>query len=480
MAIILRWICEKCNKRWIYPVEKCVYCKGPIVKQKGTKLKVIGVTKVNIPSPMHPIIPYNVVLLEDEHGNRMPKKTMESYKIGDKFSDEPAKTDDAVSIIKVKYDIYEAVNESIALLNGFELDSKDKVLVKISCVTAAYPYQAVNTSPEFLDALLKVVYDFGVKKENIIVAEQALLGSDGKDAASKSGIMEVCKKHNVEFVDIAKAGFEEIESEGFKFKIYKEAMHRKLINAPIMKTNFQLGISGACENISRLCDGETQRRMYSEGIDAILPKLVKSLKILTVADATNGMMGQGPLAAGEPAFLNLVLASKNPQNLDAAFCEMGMLEIPLHLGIENSKDIEVVGNSIDSLKFSIKAANPHESVHPDISLIDGKACPFCLNMVNNLTSKLMGTRGDKITVVMGPQIDYENLKNCSRMVIIGGCAIDSLNGKIESSAKIPESMDFVEQIVLLQKILTTKGAARITPVDKVKSKMKNLFSKVIK
>src|SRR3989344_6017356 len=109
MAMILRWVCEKCNKRWIYPVEKCVYCKGPIVKQIGKQIKVTGITKVNIPSPMHPIIPYNIVLL-----------------------------------------------------HNFTLDEKDKILVKQSCITAAYPYQAVNTSPEFLDAVLKVLYDFGI------------------------------------------------------------------------------------------------------------------------------------------------------------------------------------------------------------------------------------------------------------------------------------------------------------------------------
>ena len=62
--MITRWICEKDNKKWLYPVEKCIYCKGPITKQKGTKIKVIGITQVNIPSPMHPLIPYNIMLLE--------------------------------------------------------------------------------------------------------------------------------------------------------------------------------------------------------------------------------------------------------------------------------------------------------------------------------------------------------------------------------------------------------------------------------
>ena len=97
--MIVRWICEKCNKKWIYPIEKCVYCKSPITKQKGIKIKVVGITKVNIPSPMHPIIPYNIILLQDEHGNRLPKKTMRDYKIGEDYAEQKAKSENSVSII---------------------------------------------------------------------------------------------------------------------------------------------------------------------------------------------------------------------------------------------------------------------------------------------------------------------------------------------------------------------------------------------
>ena len=126
--MIIRWICEKCNKKWIYPVEKCVYCKGSISKQKGSNIKVAGMTKVSIPSPMHPIIPYNILLLQDEHGNRMPKKTMKDYKIGDDYIEQKARTDDAVSVVKVKYDIYEAIKEALGLLTALILKMETRCL----------------------------------------------------------------------------------------------------------------------------------------------------------------------------------------------------------------------------------------------------------------------------------------------------------------------------------------------------------------
>ncbi|MBI2656233.1 DUF362 domain-containing protein [Candidatus Woesearchaeota archaeon] len=459
--MIIRWVCEKCNKKWIYPIEKCVYCKGDIKKQKGTKIKVVGITKVFIPSPMHPVVPYNILLLQDEFGNRLPRKTMKEHKIGDVYTEQKAKTKDAVCVVKVKYDVYEAIKEAIEILNGMELNPDDKVLVKPSIIAAAYPYQAVNTNPDFLNALLMVLFELGIKKENVIVAEQALIGSDATDAASKAGILEICKKHDVEFADISKGSFEEIESDGYKFMVYKEALSRKIINAPIMKTNFQLGISGAVENLSRLVDEKTQREMYFDGVENTLPKLLKAIpNVITIADATNGIQGQGPLALGEPAFLNLILSSRNGALLDTVFCEITMLQIPLYVksGSLGMKSIEVVGNDIDSLKYPVKASVPNETPHPDIKVIDGKACPACLNLMYYLTSKLVGLRGQEINLVIGSVI-AENV--------------------IESMAKIGENLDEIEQLVLLKKLLTTEGMPRITPIDKVKSKMRKLLSKVI-
>ena len=481
--MIVRWICEKCSKKWIYPIEKCLYCKGDITKQKGTNIKVAGITKVSIPSPMHPIIPYNILLLEDEFGNRIPRKTMRDYKIGDAYIEQKAKTKDAVAAIKVKYDIYEAIKESMELLS-VELNQDDRILIKPSIITSAYPYQAVNTNPAFLDALIMVLADYGISNENIIVAEQALIGSDVMDAASKAGILEICKKHSVKFEDISKGPFEEIESDGFTFKVFKEALKRKIINAPIMKTNFQIGISGALENLSRLSDEKTQREMYFNDIDKTLPKLAKAIDVFTIADATNGMQAQGPLALGEPAFLNLIFASHNAGFLDAVFCESTMLPIPNH--VANScefdiKKVEIVGNELDALKYPIKQPVAHETPHTDIKVIDGKACPACLNIMYNLTSRLVGLRGNEINLVIGSELTEEMLKGKDRLVLLGGCAEKKTGDMgIKSIAKIDENLAFVEQLALLQKLLTTQGNPKITPIDKVKSKMRKLLSKVIR
>ena len=43
--------------------------QGKIEKEVNKEFKVVGVSKVSIPSPFHPIIPYYVLMLEDKNGN---------------------------------------------------------------------------------------------------------------------------------------------------------------------------------------------------------------------------------------------------------------------------------------------------------------------------------------------------------------------------------------------------------------------------
>ena len=135
-----------------------------------------------------------------------------------------------------------------------------------------------------------------------------------------------------------------------------------------MKTSLQSGISGAIENLLRLADQKTQAGIFEDGFDMAMPMLAKAIyensEMLAIGDATIGMQGQSPTALGEPAFLNLIFASKNPVNLDTAFCCITMLEIPRHIiesaaiGIGKSKiqEIEIVGNELDALRCPIKKA----------------------------------------------------------------------------------------------------------------------------
>ena len=484
--MIIRWVCEKDSKKWMYPIQKCVYCKGPIKKQISRKAKVIGITKVNIPSPMHPIIPYNVILLEDEHGNRMPKKTMKDYKIGDEYRIEKAKDDGAVIAAKIKYDVYEALKSSLELLNSFDIGENDRVLIKPSIIEPAYGYTAVNTNPKILDALITFLREKNIN--DIIVAEQAMVGNDTLDSAKKSGILEVCEKHNIGFVDLEKAEYAEKEADGFKFRIARDFIERKVINLPVMKTNSQIGVSGAVENMIRCAHKDTQKIMFDRDIEKTLPKLLKVLpNFLSIGDATIGMQGQGPTSLGEPAFLNMLFASKDPVALDTIFVEMGLLENPdylkecgsLGVGNNNSKTIEVVGEELEAIKFGLKPAKKNESAHPKIKLIDGKSDPYIFNSAIKSTDKLVGLSGQEINLAIGSQLTKDMVADKNRLVAYGNGAIEKIKELgITPIAEIPEDIDDLEKLMLLKSILENPEKEGITFADKIKSKIFRIGAKI--
>ena len=173
MTKTIRWVCEKCDKKWIHPVDKCLYCNGKIKKKIGTKLKVIGITKVYAPCPPHPVVPYNILMLEDENRNRMPKKTIKDYELGDVYEDKADSSDNAFSVVKIKYDFYEAVKEALELIGDVEVNETTKILIKPNLSIPGYAYIGICTSPRVIDALIGYLLDKGAKKESITIAEQS-------------------------------------------------------------------------------------------------------------------------------------------------------------------------------------------------------------------------------------------------------------------------------------------------------------------
>ena len=485
--MITRWVCEKDKKKWIYPIEKCIYCKGPVEKIVSREAKVIGITKVNVPSLAHHIVPYNVILLEDEHGNRMPKKTMKEYRIGDTYRIEKAKSKNAVLIMKVKYDVKESVKEAIELI-GFHIDKDDKILIKPSIIEPAHAYQAVNTNPKLLDALLEVLKEKGVS--DIIVAEQSWPGNDTISSAEKAGIAEICRKHGCGFLDLRKDEYSEKEAEGMVFSIAKQVFGRKVINVPTLKTNSQIIISGAMENMIRVADDKTQEMMHSNDIEKTLPKLLKALPpFLTIGDGIVGMHSQGPTSLGDPAFMNLILASGDATALDCVFAEIGMLPKPeyvkeaesMGVGCGAISKIEIIGDDLQAVKFSLKASSKDVTGHPRIKLIDGKAGPAAFNGALVLASRLAGLPGYEMHIAVGKFITSDMALGKERIVAYGNGAIERMKELgIPTAADIPEELDSMEKIVLVKRILEDQNKKKISGTDRLKSKLANFGVKLKK
>ncbi|HOU45673.1 MAG TPA: hypothetical protein PLA41_00790 [Candidatus Pacearchaeota archaeon] len=327
--------CPKCDRRWQYPVEKCPECFETLQKMKNKQTKVIGITKVSIPTLTHPNVPFNILLLEDEFGNKWSYKTQREYKENDNFILETAKTRDAVAVWTWKYDILETLDKLEYLLNGFKIDSDSTVLILPKLTKAEHPYLRENTSPEFLDCLIKFVISKGVNPLNIMVGAQSFTDTPIEMMAQKSQLLEVCQQNGVNPLIISMAGFDEL----YNLRISEFAKKVSLIiNAPILKE----GQDWASQNLLTLLEKNdylklTDKEKKQEAIDKIISGLNNIVTIAQADEIQNANKIMETIA--------IFLAGYNAKNIDKVFSDI-LLNQP-----GAGKDIEVVGREILDMQF---------------------------------------------------------------------------------------------------------------------------------
>jgi uncharacterized protein (DUF362 family) len=356
--------CPKCEKTWQYPLEKCPECFLNLERFESKNLKVIGISRVLIPSPMHPKVPYFVLLLEDEGGNKFVQKSMREYKIGDKFEFKESKSKNGVAIWRVRYDLYEAIGKVISLIGGLKIDGLSKILILPTLVSVSHPHLRENTHPEVLRELIKILIGKGAKTENIKVAGQSQTDTPIEAMAKKSQILSVCQENKIEFLDLGKGNFKRIEKEGLVFEISEEVFKNDLvINLPILKLDSKLGVKGAMENLLRFWKKESylgQKYLYGE--EELILKLKEALpvfakasagkpEILNIADGTIIQKSNQ-----QSVILDLILGSFNPLNLDRVFAEIAMIPLPEYLKSVKIEEIPIFGRQIGEVQWDLENA----------------------------------------------------------------------------------------------------------------------------
>ncbi|MBZ9578506.1 DUF362 domain-containing protein [Patescibacteria group bacterium] len=356
--------CPKCKKTWQYPIEKCPDCFLKLERVFSEKIKVVAVSRVNIPTPLHPKIPYFVLLLEDDKGRKWVQKSVKEYKAGSEFKIESTQDKNAVAIWRVKYDVLEAIEKVVSLIE--KINPAVKTLILPTLIAPRHPYFAQNTSPEVLNQLIKFLIQRGVKKENIKVAAQSFNDFPITASAKKSKFLSVCEKNKVQILDLSQKGFKRLQpthrpsippthpkTENFIFDVSEEVFKNDLIiNLPILKLDKKIGIRGALENLTRFLNKESYlglKYLYGE------QKLILSLKevlpeILTIADAISI---QTPNTF--TAFSGLILASFNPLNLDRVMAEVALIDLPEYLKSVNLNKIKIVGREIAEVQYDLKS-----------------------------------------------------------------------------------------------------------------------------
>jgi len=324
---------------------------------KSEKIKVIGISRVTIPSIFHPKAPYFVLLLKDENGNCWVQKSIKEYKIGQEIKFELSQDKNlspaelvlkrgAVAIWRIKYDILEGIEKVVELLGGIDFNQDSKILILPTLISPAHPYFAENTRPQFLESLIKYLLERGAGLKNIKVVGQSFDEISLEVAAQKSQLLKVCQDYKIIPFDLAKINFVKKIQNNFTFEISEEVFNSDLIiNLPILK----VGEISAAENILKFLKKENYlglKYLYSD--EEILENLTKVLpNFLTIADAE--VVQQ---LNKFTAFLGIILASFNPSNLDRVFAEICILkELPALLKKVKIEDIPIVGRAIEEVQY---------------------------------------------------------------------------------------------------------------------------------
>ena len=180
------------------------------------------------------------------------------------------------------------------------------------------------------------------------------------------------------------------------FQVITPALKCDMIfNVAKLKTHAMTGLSGACKNMFGIVPGLIKPELHCRFPDKshfgeMLNDLCEYIKpTVSFIDGVMAMQGNGP-TGGEPRFLGVTLAGKNPHAVDRAICEIikmdplypSTLSAAIHRGLvpENLTEINLLGDPIKS--FMVDGFKKPDSKSPDfIAKMPKFARPFVSKLV---------------------------------------------------------------------------------------------------
>jgi len=344
--------CQKCKNTWQYNIDKCPECFLELKRIKSKKVKVIGISKVNIPSVLHPKTPYFILVLEDEKNNRWAHKSTQEYKIGDEFVLKSNEGKETVGIWQSNYDILGAIEKTVELIGGLKkINNNSKVLILPTLLSPKHPYLAENTSPEFLENTIKFLIQNGVNVKNIKVASQSFDDIPIEASAQKSQLFNVCSEYKVTPLDLSQTNFVKKEIDNLSFELSEQVFENDLvINLPILKLDEKTQIKGASNNVLKFLKKESYLSLkYLNNYQNLVKKLQKILpEHLSLAEGISIQKSDKYVI-----YLGLIFASHNSLNLDRVFAEVTMVDLPEYLKDIRIEHIPVVGRKIAEMQHDV-------------------------------------------------------------------------------------------------------------------------------
>jgi len=290
-----------------------------------------------------------------------------------------------------KNELEDALYKAVGLLGGINkfIQPKSKVLVKPNLLSARPPEQGVDTHPEFIRAVIRLIKSVTT---NIALGDSPG-GFDLKDIDKVyeiSGVKKVCEEEGIRLIKFDQA----VNLEGFPIATAAKDCD-SIVSLPKLKTHSATVLTGAVKNTFGMVIGlhKAQCHLRAPMPDEFSRILVKVFSIvkptLSIMDGIVGMEGEGP-AAGPLRDVGVIIASQDAVALDAVFARAVGAE-PLLIpttreavkrgeGAGDLKQIEILGDQLTMpvvKNFKLPKASAMYKLPGPIIRLGVKTINFC-------------------------------------------------------------------------------------------------------
>jgi len=273
-----------------------------------------------------------------------------------------------VAIVKcASYDpllVQKNVREAVELLGGISnfIKPGSRVLVKPNLLMAKEPEFGIDTHPEVVRAVIKVLK--GINCIIFVGDGPSVWGNQAEnveDVYEVSGIKKVCQEEGIDLVKFENRRMRE----KFPLTTWLDNCDY-IVNVPKFKTHSLTTLTAAVKNLFGCVVGNFKMELHKNYFDindfcGILLDIYKEIKpALTIVDGIIAMEGEGPATSGKLRQSNLIIAGSDCISIDSVLAFiMGLKAEDIltnkigqkrGLGVADLKQIEIIGEKLENVK----------------------------------------------------------------------------------------------------------------------------------
>ena len=297
--------------------------------------------------------------------------------------------------------VFDAVKMSIDLIGGIEafINPGMKVLLKPNLLSARLPEDAVDTHPEVVRAVVRLVKSAGAVP--FIGDSPGGFGKNADEVFEKSGMKRIADEEGVGLEAFTASKF--VNGIPIARQIFDSD---RVISIPKFKTHSITVLTAAVKNMFGSVVGLYKAECHSrapkeEDFSGIIAKVYSIARPhLTVVDGIIAMEGDGP-SSGVIRRMNIVMAGEDAVAIDSCLAKiMGLVPLDIlvtkeayeaKLGEADLSKIEVLGDPLDAFvakDFKLPQTTPLKYLPKPVMdcvaslirfkpYIDNKACARC-------------------------------------------------------------------------------------------------------